>query len=867
LLRRSQAESLPGPGSADIARLACSADASDRRESSSGIRVTVIGAICDVMLRTPFAVAVTDGDVEWTYDFLRRRLDAVAAVLLQKGITRGSVVGMHLPRSAEAIAAMLGIMASGCVYLPLDPAYPGARIRYMLDRAGAAAVISGVNDPDLYGPHRIWLPPPTEAAEAVTCEGALSTSSVEVACPDPKDRAYILFTSGSTGEPKGVEISHGNITLMIEWSAKVLGVTSSDSSATATSLNFDACFHEILVPLSVGGTVHVIPHAFALEQLTRSVSFAACTPTLANELLQAGLLPCLKVLMVGGEALAPDVASRLLSSGRVRRLLNCYGPTECTVCVAVEEVTAPVPAIIPIGRPVPGTQIRVLDEEGRCLPDGVVGEICISGGQVADGYVNDPRGTSERFVVRADTTTGPERYYRTGDLGYRLDDGAFYFVGRADRQVKINGCRVELGEVDVALRSHPDVAEATTVVSPGERLVAYVVPALAGVDTLALRRQLSEQLPPFMVPAGIVTLAELPKTVSGKLDESALPRWAPSRSEQGALAVDAFTAQVARVIAEITGFVGQIRPTDDFMDDLGGTSLGIIRVLSQLERYSGRRLRISDVLADTSVAGLANLVGGGSASSLADFAFNTDGNCPPLFLLHAYLGGMLKLRRLAELLPSDQPVYGIHVHCTEEQMGHTLSVSSLAQESLDRIRAIQPAGRVTVAGHSAGGLIALETARKLLDANEPQPHVLLIDTVRPSGTVGYYWAELLLNLPEFRDASTVERISQLRAAWWRRRDQRGPVENYDLVGLTERDEVSTNNLIRHYRAQAYRGAITVMRTRQGRLMAFGRHDLGWTPVTKEALSLIDIPGTHISAIEPPHVLSLAEKVIGWLHSE
>jgi aspartate racemase len=218
-------------------------------------------------------------------------------------------------------------------------------------------------------------------------------------------------------------------------------------------------------------------------------------------------------------------------------------------------------------------------------------------------------------------------------------------------------------------------------------------------------------------------------------------------------------------------------------------------------------------------------------------------------------------------LPSDQPVYGIHVHCTEGQIGHTLSVPSLAQESLDRIRAIQPAGRVTIAGHSAGGLIALEAARKLLDANEPQPRVLLIDTVRPSGTFGYYWAELLLNLPELRDASTGECIGQLRAAWRRRRDQRGFVENDDLVGLAERDEVSTNNLIRHYRAQAYRGAITVMRTRQGRLMAFGRHDLGWTPVTKGVLSLIDIPGTHIGAVEPPHVQSLAEKVNGWLYSE
>ena len=235
-------------------------------------------------------------------------------------------------------------------------------------------------------------------------------------------------------------VTHENITLMTEWSVKVLGVTQFDASATSSSLSFDPSFHEILLPLSVGGTVHVIPHALALGQLTRQVSFVATTPTVANELLRAGLLPPLKVLMVGGEVLAPDVAARLLSSGRVGRLLNCYGPTECTVCVTVAEVTAPVPEVIPIGRQVPGTEVLILDENGQPLPDGEVGEICIFGGQVADGYVNDPAGTAERFVVRVDRTTGPQRYYRTGDLGYRLGDGVIYFAGRADRQVKINGC-------------------------------------------------------------------------------------------------------------------------------------------------------------------------------------------------------------------------------------------------------------------------------------------------------------------------------------------------------------------------------------------------------------------------------------------
>ena len=646
-----------------------------------------------MMSRTPHAIAVTDGDLEWTYESLRQRSDIVATGLANRGVTRGSVIGVHLPRCADAIAAMIGIMVSGCVYLPLDPSFPQTRLQFMLERADAAAVISEENDSKLYGVQRVWIPVPSKDAHGSIGESGNSVCLSKTDFFLPKDRAYILFTSGSTGEPKGVEVSHENITQMTGWSANMLGITSADSSATATSLNFDACFHEILVPLSIGATVHVIRHALALGQLARPVSFVACTPTLASELLSAGLLPPLKVLMVGGEVLAPDVAARLLSSGLVGRLLNCYGPTECTVCVTVQEVTAPVTATIPIGRPVPGSDVFVLDAEGRRLTDGEIGEICISGAQVVDGYVNDPDGTAARFIVRVDPSTGPERYYRTGDLGYR-DNGVVHFIGRADRQIKINGCRIELGEIDATLRSHPHVIDATTTVTHREHIVAYVTLAKDSVSPEDLRGYLSERLPPFMVPVGIVILDELPMTISGKVDESALPQWRPSRAEQEPFAIDAITAHVAEIVSDITGFVGQIRPTDDFIKDLGGTSLGIVRVLSQLEQMSEIRLRISDALADTSVAGLASLLRGGSVSTLADFAFNTDGSSQPLFLLHAYLGGMLRLRRLAELLPPDQPVYGIQVHCASEQIGDSFAVSSLAEDVLRRIRSIQPTGQI-----------------------------------------------------------------------------------------------------------------------------------------------------------------------------
>ena len=211
----------------------------------------------------------------------------------------------------------LALWISGCVYLPLDPSYPSSRLRFLLDRAGAVAVVSDGSDSGLYGSHRICIPSPSQLpTEPEALESDVSIfSSVKVEPLRLEDCAYILFTSGSTGEPKGVMVTHENMTLMIDWTVQVLSVTSLDSSATVTSLSFDPCLQEILVPLSVGGTVHVIPHALALGDLTRQVSYVAATPTVANELLRAGLLPPLKVLMVGGEVLATGCGSAVFVLG------------------------------------------------------------------------------------------------------------------------------------------------------------------------------------------------------------------------------------------------------------------------------------------------------------------------------------------------------------------------------------------------------------------------------------------------------------------------------------------------------------------------------------------------------------------------
>jgi len=304
----------------------------------------------------------------------------------------------------------------------------------------------------------------------------------------------------------------------------------------------------------------------------------------------------------------------------------------------------------------------------------------------------------------------------------------------------------------------------------------------------------------------------------------------------------------------VTGFTGQIRPADDFINDLGGTSLGVLRVLVELDRDSGRRMRVNDALADTTVAGLARLLRAETASAGADFAFNPDGDAPPLFLIHSYLGSMLAFRRIAERLPPNQPVYGLHVYGDSERPDQEITVSSLAEDALARIREVRPDGPIALVGHSSGGLIAFETARKMIEAGQPEPRVLLMDTPQLRSAFGYYWGDSLLS---WRDI--IRRPARARRG---RQPQAAPAN--DLMTANDQHVRSIDVAVRAYRAPAYSGGITVMRTRQGRVLAMGRGSLGWASVTRRPLRIIHAPGDHLTMLEAPHIPAVTDKLIGWL---
>ncbi|HEX8695784.1 MAG TPA: amino acid adenylation domain-containing protein [Longimicrobium sp.] len=564
--------------------------------------------------RTPGALAVVAGGERLTYGELDAWANRVAAELRSRGAGPGTIVGVAMERSAALPAALLGILKSGAAYLPLDPSYPAERVSFMLSDSGAALVLTESALRDAL---------PADAPEAVLCPPRPSPGET-VERPDvavaPADRAYLIYTSGSTGRPKAVEVEHRGASAFLAAMAAGPGIAAGDVLLAVTTISFDISVLELFLPLVAGARVVIASReeaadAPALARLLEAEGATAmqATPSTWRMLVQSGWAgrPSLRVLS-GGEALTPDLAEDLLA--HAGEVWNVYGPTETTVWSTAHRVAEPGDGIVPIGRPVAGTRVYVLDRAGEPCPVGVPGELCIGGAGVARGYLGRPELTAERFVPDPFSAAPGARMYRTGDRVRWRADGTLAFLGRTDFQVKLRGHRIELGEIESVLLRHPAVAAAAALVRedvPGDqRLAAYVVPAAGGEAPSAddLRAWLRERLPEYMVPGAFVALESLPTTTSGKVDRRALPV-----PEAPAAAEDEFVAPrnvVEEMLAEIWAEVLRREPigvTDNFFQ-LGGHSLLATQVISRVAQTFAVELPIRDFFAAPTIAGLAEAI-------------------------------------------------------------------------------------------------------------------------------------------------------------------------------------------------------------------------------------------------------------------
>jgi amino acid adenylation domain-containing protein len=568
---------------------------------------------------TPEATAIVFRNQRTSYAALRRRARALAAELGRAGVVPGERIGLLLERSVEMVVAMLAVSRAGGAYVPLDPAFPRERLQAMIADAGMTRVLTAPS-PGAAG----HTPDARLVSVGQLGLGGSRAPDTGTGAPEASARlAYVMFTSGSTGRPKGVAVSHRALVNFLGAMRRCPGIAARDVVLAHTTVTFDIAQLELLLPLTCGASVVLLDgeasrdaRAIVRALVKHGVTLLQATP--ATWRLIRGLgwegKPDLTML-IGGEAFDLELARDLAPRGA--GLWNMYGPTETTVWSAVERLD-PDASLVSVGRPIANTAIYVVTPDLKAQAPGVVGEILIGGAGVAEGYLNRPDETRERFIPDPFSAEPSRRVYRTGDRGRFLADGRLIVLGRTDSQIKLRGFRIELGEIEAALARHPAVRQAIAVLQRGTgpddaAVVAYVrlEPGQAASGE-ALRDSLATVLPPYMLPAAVVVVDAVPLTSSGKADREALARIDPSR-RKGPGAPEPPASDTERAIAGIFGRVlekATIGATDDFFD-LGGQSIKAIMVLARIEEALGVAIPLGRFFEQPTVRDLARRVDAG----------------------------------------------------------------------------------------------------------------------------------------------------------------------------------------------------------------------------------------------------------------
>ncbi|WP_068305214.1 non-ribosomal peptide synthetase [Pararhodobacter sp. CCB-MM2] len=832
------------------------------------------------------ALEAVGGEETLSYAGLDARANHLAFCLREQGVGPGDIVGLALPRGPEFVAAMLGVLKAQAAFLPLDPDFPTAALDDMLGRAKVAALFAERRQAERLSAGAI----PVLRVDDRSLDG-LSISPPPRAPLDPESPAYVIYTSGSTGKPKGVVLPHRAFTHHASAMIRAFGLTPEDRVLQFASLNFDVSIEEIVPTLLAGArlvlrdnaTAQSVPHLLNTLQAHR-ISVANL-PTAFWHVLVADLaeaprvvpLPdSLRLMIVGGERVSGEALSRWLQMYPDLRWLNGYGPTEAAVTATLYDTDAPAydGGEVPIGAPVAHVRAEIRTPEGSLAPDGVAGELWLSGPGLALGYLGMPEQTAEVFVSTLGVDPVPS--YRTGDKAAWREDGALAYLGRIDRQIKLRGYRIELGAIEAALEADPAVMLAAVGLDrPGSdqaRLLAWVR-FIDTEDIAALTARVGEALPGYMLPQ-LVPVTDFPRKPSGKIDIARLPR--PDRGAEGdALAdvapADAETAKVQAIFAGLLGHK-RVGPDESFFD-LGGHSLLSVRLMSLLERDFGRRLPLATLFQGPTPRQIAaELTGsrpdGGVVNCLV--SIQPEGHLPPLYAIHILGEQGAFFRPLGEMLRPDQPVIGLTLDLLEAEAPTTLpDIAAIYRANIDRH---QPQGPIRLIAVSQGAYIAYELAQQLIAAGREVSMVFMLDASGPGGRprrgrrkgIRHYASRLIRDFPgivrhrvaRWQDEASFH-VEKFRLRFARHR----LTPNLPLVkSNVAAHQAAIDLAISAYQPETYPGHITVFRatgeeldTPEGIASA-----LGWRVVVGDRVQLIETGGTHLSMLHEPYVSELAQ---------
>ncbi|WP_438040317.1 non-ribosomal peptide synthetase [Sorangium sp. So ce128] len=691
--------------------------------------------------RQPEALAVVAGDRRLTYRELNQQANRLAHHLRRRGVGGGSPVGLCGERSVDMIAGLLGILKAGGAYVPLDPHAPVQRLTQQIRRAGFSVLLTNA-------PVRARLSdlPDTDCAVLSLDDAALLDGEPEgdPAVPVlPDDLASVVFTSGSTGEPKGVGVTHRGIASYTRSVCEALAIIEAGLHfATVSTLSADLGNTSIFGALASGGCLHVIGYETATDGRLFSeyyrrwpIDVLKIVPSHLSALLDTGegaaVLPR-RLLVLGGEALPFALIERIAALSSGCAVANHYGPTETTVGALVlplrELRDRRGCASVPIGRPLANAEAYVLDERLEPAPVGTVGELYLGGAGLSRGYLGQPDLTAERFVPHPFGVGA--RLYRTGDRARYRPDGAIEFMGRRDHQVKIRGFRVELGEIEARVREHPAVGQAVVIAARQDgavapTIVAYVVPREGALDEAALRAFLKDRLPEYMHPSDFVLLHALPLTANGKVDRKALPSPAARRRREYVAPRTPVEETLAAIWADVLGRP-QVGVEDNFFD-LGGHSLMAIPLMHRIQQALGGALSLMAIFEAPTIAGLARLLDAGRpASSVVEL--RAGGSRPPLFCVDSSGLHVMAYQGLAAAMSEEQPVLGLDLGPSLAEDAGALSLPRIVERLSREIRERQPRGPYRLLGWSVGGVLALAVARTLEEQGERVAFLGMLDS-------------------------------------------------------------------------------------------------------------------------------------------
>lgn len=682
--------------------------------------------------QTPEAKAITLGDHSITYLQFEEFSNQLAHYLKAQGVKQGDFVAVCLNRSIDLVVTLVGILKAGAAYLPLDANYPEERLKFMLTDAGAAFLI--VNQQQALD---LPITGQTLVLERLPLQEQPKTP-LNITVP-PTSRAYILYTSGSTGKPKGVTITHKNLVNFLYSMIKEPGLKPTDKLLSVTTISFDIAGLELYTPLLIGAQLILTNEETAkdsrllLELLKAAeITVMQATPTTWQMLLETGWEEALPLkALAGGEALPLTLSKKLLD--RVDALWNMYGPTETTIWSSVQQIH-PQDAIITVGKPIDNTQMYIIDPENNLVKAGSIGELCIAGDGVAEGYYNRPELTAEKFIVNPFGEPKDAVLYKTGDLAKLLPNGQIQCLGRIDQQVKIRGHRIELGEIEDALDSL-DGVQSAVVLLDNDYLIGCIITSenapLSKTQTDQWKATLKKELPPHMVPFTFKTFTVFPTTLNGKIDRKAMMAQLASNDKAEAFKGPSTPSEkiVAKIWQECLKMEA-IAVTSDFFE-LGGHSLIAVRVMSMIEKQTGIRLPLPAMLEYPTIAQLASLlddkdkkVSGNSLVLLKDGTHNK----PPLFLVHGGNYNVLLFKSFVNHMHADQAVYALQARGINGIDEPHNSIEQMAAHYIKELTTVDPHGPYNIGGYSFGGIIAYEMAKQLIANGKKVNSILPLDS-------------------------------------------------------------------------------------------------------------------------------------------